>query len=70
MGGIGLWQIIVVFVFLSLVVSLVVWVCGRILRKAGYSRWWSLILFMPIVNLVMLWVFAFAKWPNLAETNK
>jgi uncharacterized membrane protein YhaH (DUF805 family) len=36
-----------------------------ILRKAGYSGWWCLILFVPIVNIIMLWVFAFAKWPSL-----
>jgi uncharacterized membrane protein YhaH (DUF805 family) len=34
-----------------------------IIRKAGYSGWWVLILFVPIVNFIMLWVFALARWP-------
>ena len=38
-------------------------VFGRILNRAGYSRWWLLTLVVPIVNLIMLWVFAFADWP-------
>jgi hypothetical protein len=37
----------------------------QILNKAGYSGWWSLIVFVPVANIVMLWVFAFADWPSL-----
>ena len=37
----------------------------RIIRRAGFSGWWILTSFVPIVNLVMIWVFAFAKWPAL-----
>jgi len=38
-----------------------------IIRKAGYSGWWVLLWLVPIANIVMLWVFAFADWPNLAR---
>jgi hypothetical protein len=34
-----------------------------IIKKAGYSGWWVLIAFVPIVNFIMLWVFALARWP-------
>jgi 1-acyl-sn-glycerol-3-phosphate acyltransferase len=34
-----------------------------VVRKAGYSGWWALLGFVPIVGLVMLWVFAFSRWP-------
>lgn len=52
------------------IIVLVVWVYGRILNKAGYSRWWVLLLFVPLVNLIMIWVFAFAQWPRLqADTD-
>jgi uncharacterized membrane protein YhaH (DUF805 family) len=37
----------------------------KILNKAGYSGWWSLLLLVPLVNIVMLFVFAFADWPAL-----
>ena len=42
----------------------------RIIRRAGYSGWWSLIMFVPIVNIVMLWVFAFAKWPAIDRAER
>ncbi len=38
-----------------------------IIRKAGYNGWWILILFVPLVNIIMLWVFAFASWPSLRD---
>ena len=34
-----------------------------IVQKAGYSGWNILWMFVPVANLVMLFVFAFAKWP-------
>ena len=37
----------------------------KILHKAGYSGWWSVLILVPIVNLIMLYVFAFADWPAL-----
>jgi uncharacterized membrane protein YhaH (DUF805 family) len=39
----------------------------KILQKAGYSGWWCLIVFVPLVNIVMLYVFAFANWPSLRD---
>ena len=49
-------------IFIALFV-IMLWLSARILSKAGYSGWWSLTLVIPIVGLVMLWVFAFANWP-------
>ena len=39
----------------------------KIVRKAGYSGWWALLYFVPLVNIAMLWVFAFSYWPSLAK---
>lgn len=38
---------------------------AKILHKAGYSGWWCLLLLVPLVNIVMIYVFAFADWPTL-----
>ena len=27
----------------------------KILHKAGYSGWWCLLFFVPLVNFIMLW---------------
>lgn len=51
--------LIVVFILASYIVP--VW---RILTKAGYSGAWSFLSFIPLLNVIMLWVFAFSRWPN------
>ena len=53
----------------GIAIALVIFVVPllKILRKAGYSGWWILIWLVPIANIVMLWVFAFSDWPNLAK---
>lgn len=38
-----------------------------ILGKAGYHKAWVILAFVPIVNLIALWVFAFANWPVLQK---
>jgi uncharacterized membrane protein YhaH (DUF805 family) len=53
------WLIIVVVLLVYVVPAV------KILQKAGYSGWWIILGFIPLVNLVMLWVFAFARWPAL-----
>ena len=35
----------------------------KILRKAGYSGWWVVASLVPLLNVIMFWVFAFARWP-------
>ena len=40
-----------------------IWAHVRIVQKAGYSGWNILWVFVPIANIVMLFVFAFSKWP-------
>lgn len=42
----------------------------RILRRTGFSAWWLLTMLLPIVNMVMLWVFAFVKWPAVDRADR
>ncbi|WP_417317090.1 DUF805 domain-containing protein [Emcibacter sp.] len=58
--GLSIWQILLVIFFIYSI-----WASIRVIHKAGYSGWWVLITFVPIVNFIMIWVFAFADWPNL-----
>lgn len=39
--------------------------CAVIARKAGYSGWWSILMPIPIVSLVLMWRFPFLKCPAL-----
>lgn len=47
----------------SLLVSLIA--LAVIVRKAGYSGWWVLVAPVPLLNVVMLCVFAASRWPLL-----
>lgn len=40
----------------------------KIFSRAGFSGWLSLLIFIPLVNLVVLYVVAFAEWPALRST--
>lgn len=49
----------IVFVVLLVAVLPPYWM---IFKKAGFSPWLSLLVFVPLVNIVTLYVVAFSKW--------
>lgn len=53
---------------LSIIVSIIVW--WRIFAKAGFSGALGLLMLVPIANVVMLLVLAFAEWPIQAELRQ
>lgn len=60
--------LVVGLVYLAIVVVSII-AAVRIVSKAGYSGWWVLITIVPVVNFVMLLVFAFSEWPVLREVK-
>ncbi len=50
-----------------LLVLLPLWFFSRAVARAGFSPWWVLLGIVPLLNIVMLWVFAYAKWPKVPE---
>ena len=62
--GISIWQILIILFILAILL----WPAMRVLNRAGFSRWWSPIILIPVVNVVMVWVFAFAEWPISSES--
>ncbi|CAN5353662.1 hypothetical protein BH10PSE17_BH10PSE17_26310 [soil metagenome] len=38
-----------------------------ILVKSGHRGAWALLFFVPIVNILALWVFAFRRWPTTRD---
>jgi hypothetical protein len=36
-----------------------------VVRKAGYSGLWFLMILVPLGNIIAWWVFALADWPAL-----
>jgi hypothetical protein len=43
---------------------------ARVVRRAGFSRWWVLLALVPLVNVLVLWVFAYSRWPALDEERR
>jgi len=40
----------------------------RICQRVGYSPWLSLLMALPLVNLIFLYVLAFSNWPSRKGT--
>jgi hypothetical protein len=59
MGSFSLMHWVVVILF-ALIYGAPVFM---IIRKAGFSGWWVLLTLVPLANLILLWVFAFVRWP-------
>ena len=57
--GLGFSELILVMLMLSIVI----YPAWRILRRLGFSGAWSLLIFIPLVNLLALYVLAFTPWP-------
>lgn len=52
----------------SLALGILIW--WKIFSKAGFSGSRSLLLLIPIVNLVIFLMFAFGEWPIHQELNR
>ncbi len=53
------------FFLLPIFILFILWLGSKILEKAGLDRKWVFCLLIPVINIIMIWVFAFTKWPNL-----
>jgi len=49
-----------IFALITIVVLVIPY--WMIWKKAGFSPWLSLLVVIPLVNLVMLYVLAFSEW--------
>lgn len=58
MGFDSVWHWLVLIMLLMFYIP-----AWRIVSKAGFHGALSLLLLVPLVNVVMLWVFAFVPWP-------
>jgi hypothetical protein len=65
MGGLGMRELVIL-----LLIVLVFWPWAIILKKAGYSRLWILLVVVPFVNYIALWVFALSDWPALRANGR
>lgn len=40
----------------------------RICQRVGYSPWLSLLMALPLVNLIFIYILAFSNWPSQKGT--
>jgi hypothetical protein len=52
-------------VMLLIILSIALVPSWRIVKRTGHSGWWSLLVFIPLVNFVALWLLAFVQWPAI-----
>ncbi|WP_332657398.1 hypothetical protein [Brevundimonas sp.] len=64
MGSYSAWHWIIILIWLLIPL----FPLSEILRKAGFSRAWALLWFVPVVNLVAVVVFAYSRWPSLEKS--
>ena len=61
--GIGHWLLF------AGMVAVIIYPIGRILGRIGLSPFWSILAFIPFVNLLGLWLLAFLQWSDRERKN-
>jgi hypothetical protein len=62
MLSIGLPELLVLLGMLPILAVTVVIPYWKIFGKAGFNKWLAFLMFVPIVDTVILWFFAFSRW--------
>ena len=69
MGTYSIWHWIIALLVIAIIVCLPLFWGAKVCRKAGYSRAWTFAQMIPVVNIIIFWVFAFSDWPTLTKTD-
>ena len=54
---------------LGMVFILVILPVWKICEKAGFPGWYSLAVYIPLLNILLLYYLAFAPWPALLDAE-
>jgi uncharacterized membrane protein YhaH (DUF805 family) len=65
MGGLGMRELVVVVALFVAVLR----PYARIFSRAGYSPWICLLMIVPLINIITIWIFAYAEWPALTTKS-
>ena len=55
---------------IAIITAIIIFPYWKIFSKAGYSGALSLLMLIPLVNVIMLFFLAFADWPALKNAQK
>jgi hypothetical protein len=56
----------IMWVIFAIIIIIPFW---AIFSKAGYSKWLSVLMAIPIVNIITLYFLAFSSWPALRKRD-
>jgi hypothetical protein len=70
MSNIGIAEFLVILIVVGLLAAVVLIPYWRIFRKAGFQPVLSLLMVIPLVNIITLYYLAFAEWPSLQQHQK
>ncbi|TAK19375.1 MAG: hypothetical protein EPO35_00235 [Acidobacteria bacterium] len=68
--GLGLPELLILFVLVFGCGVVLIWPAARICKRAGFSPWLGILIIVPIANVVLLWYVAFSPWPAVTEFTK
>ena len=53
------WTILISMIFWFVILVIPFW---KIYSKAGFSKWLSLTILIPVVNIIIIYIVAFSEW--------
>lgn len=62
--------ILFILIFTLICMLMAYLIFGPILKKAGFRKWYAIVMIIPFVNIIATWWFAFTKWPVLEQTKQ
>jgi hypothetical protein len=69
MDAVTIIRIVAVLVCLLVVIPLTLIPYWVIFKKAGFSAWLSLLMIIPLINLMVLYIVAFSQWRDTPIAN-
>jgi len=51
------------------ILALIGFPIAKILQRLGISRWWTIMAFLPLLNLIGLWALSAVRWPKLDQQS-
>ena len=68
-GSLPVGILLTVFLFIAAGALLIFWPTIRILKRLGLTPWMSVLIIIPVGNLLLLWIVAYSDWKNVQVTS-
>ncbi len=59
--------LVILVVLIGLTIKFLLWV--KILSKAGFSKWFALVLCVPFGTFIVMFILAFSDWPAIEKAK-